>query len=67
MRVSLIDLVVLYKRELSAKSLRVVLTESLLEMSLIYIRKKRGLRTVPWGTSEQTLVGEDTILFTTTL
>ena len=60
-------LISLYKRLSSANSLMKVLGDILSEISLIYIKKNNGPRTVPWGTPERTGLHSDAKPSTTTL
>ena len=55
-----------YKRLSSAKRRTLVPGERFLCMSLMYMRKKRGPNTVPWGTPERTGRGSDDWPSTTT-
>ena len=58
--------IVRYTRLSSAKSLMPVPAERFLLMSFMYVRKRSGPRTVPWGTPESTGAGADVAPSTST-
>ena len=60
-------LIVRYRRLSSANSLILVPSVRFLLMSFMYVRNRRGPRTVPWGTPERTGAGEDLAPSTSTV